>query len=93
MRSWIWRDRYRRARDWLFRGVADRLPRRVVYFALIRAWAYATTGKYGTTLVREVAAYKVVERWERTLSENKNKTEAELTIETLRKERHPHGKA
>jgi len=91
MRSWIWRERYRRARDWLFRGIADRLPRRVVYFALIRAWAYATTGDYSETVATEVTAETVVRRWERSFPENKNRTEAELTIESLRRETNHHG--
>lgn len=44
-------------------AIAKRLPRRVVYFALIRAWAFATTGRYGTTIATHITADEVVRRW------------------------------
>lgn len=44
---------------------AGRVPKRLVYFVVIRAWAYATTGKYGNTEARAITATEVVERWHR----------------------------
>jgi hypothetical protein len=45
--------------------VAWWLPRKVVYFAVIRAWAHATDGQYGSTVVPEVTADVVLRRWGR----------------------------
>jgi hypothetical protein len=53
-----WKDRVAGQLAWW-------LPRRVVYFALIRGWAYATTGRYGSTIAPEVTADEVLRRWER----------------------------
>jgi len=44
------------------------LPNEVVYYVLIRAWAYATTGKYSNEIVGEVTADEMIRRWG---SENK----------------------
>lgn len=44
--------------------VADLLPRRLVYFALIRAVAHATQGKWGHTEVPKIPAMEVASRWE-----------------------------
>ena len=38
--------------------IAWRLPRRVLYFSVIRAWAIATTGEYSD---REATSVKVIE--------------------------------
>ena len=46
------------------RWLANRLPKWVVYFATIRLIAYATTGKYGNTIVPELGAMEAVQRWE-----------------------------
>ena len=50
-------------RETLYRWIAQHLPRRVVYHAVIRAAAFATTGKYGSTVVPEVTAMDVIYRW------------------------------
>lgn len=47
------------------RWIAYLLPKRVVYWAMIRAGAYATDGKYGSTVVPEVTLVDVLERWEK----------------------------
>ena len=44
--------------------IADHLPRKVVYFATIRAWAHATTEEYSSTTATEVTAVEVLDRWE-----------------------------
>lgn len=50
------------------RFVANLLPKRVVYFAAIRLGAYATSGKYGDTLVPELPLMDALGRWEKQLS-------------------------
>jgi hypothetical protein len=50
--------------DKFWQWVAARLPKRLVYFASIRLIAYATTGKYGTTIVPELSAMDALQRWE-----------------------------
>ena len=47
------------------RWIANHLPQRIVYHALIRAWAYATTGGWSHELATSIAASEVVARWER----------------------------
>ena len=49
----------------LIRVIVWQLPRRVVYWAAIRALAHATTGKYGTQIVPELMAMDVLKRWDR----------------------------
>jgi hypothetical protein len=44
--------------------VVFHLPKKAIYFALIRAWAYATTGKYGHVCVYTLSMYDVVKVWE-----------------------------
>jgi hypothetical protein len=59
IRRWRW-WRYRsRTAHW----IAWHLPPGVVYHALIRAWAHATTGPYGHEEAPGVLATDVVERW------------------------------
>ena len=50
------------------RWVADRLPRLIVYFALIRAWVNATTGQWSDQDIGKVTADEMCERWEKTTS-------------------------
>ena len=51
----------------LDRRVAWKLPDRVVYHAAIRLTAYATVGRYSTTVVPELSAMDAVGRWEKDL--------------------------
>jgi hypothetical protein len=44
--------------------IAYRLPRSVVYWAMIRAGAEVTTGKYGNTLVPELTFMDALKRYE-----------------------------
>lgn len=48
-----------RSKDWIATKIAWALPRRVVGWAFIRVWVYATTGRYGSedgTAIRAVDA-------------------------------------
>jgi hypothetical protein len=51
-------------RDAICRWVADRLPRRVVYFCGVRLWVHATKGKYNRENVGNTAVVDALERWE-----------------------------
>lgn len=50
--------------DKIAQFIANHLPRRVVYFVLIRAWAYCTTGKWGSTVVGTLTVERALKRWE-----------------------------
>ena len=52
-------------KDWIAVAVARRLPDRVKYWAAIDVCAFATTGRYSSTVVPEVRAVEVLERWHR----------------------------
>jgi ribosomal protein L39E len=51
-------------RDRIPQWIARHLPRKVVYFAAIRVWANATTGKYGHTNAVETKCDEAIKRWE-----------------------------
>jgi len=60
MSSKTWLERLQDAvRKW----VANHLPHGVVYFAVVRVWAYATTGKYDGTEVDELTVSESLSRW------------------------------
>ena len=44
--------------------LAYQLPKSVIYFAVIRAWAYATTGEWSKESPLEVTAETVLRRWD-----------------------------
>jgi len=46
----------------LFR-LAMWLPKRLVYFCLIRCISYGTTGRYSIEVVQEVTAMDILDRW------------------------------
>ena len=46
----------------LARWIADHLPRRVVYFAVVRAWAEATTGQWSDTEATGITASTMLSR-------------------------------
>ena len=48
----------------LVRWVAWHLPRYLVMWCYIRVVAYATTGKYGNTVVPELTAMDALRRWD-----------------------------
>lgn len=60
-----------RLRWWLSRQAEARtmqfvwlLPRGLVYWAVIRCWAYGTTGPYGTTEPDSLTWSEALRRWE-----------------------------
>lgn len=58
--------RYKVHRFWhdgLPAKVANLLPRKVVYWCAIRLGAYATTGKYGNTVVTELDLMEAIKRY------------------------------
>ena len=58
-KSWVYRVK---EKYWFW--VSKKVPNKLVYFVLIRAWAYATCGKYGTTNATEITMDEVIRRWE-----------------------------
>ena len=49
----------------LSRWLANRLPKRVVYFAVVRLVAYATTGDYKMTSATTLGVMDALKRWEK----------------------------
>jgi hypothetical protein len=44
---------------------AYKLPKRIVYWAAIRMAAYASSGRYSTTIVPHLTVMDALERWEK----------------------------
>ncbi len=44
--------------------LAYKLPKKLVYFCVIRVFANATTGKYGKQMVSELTFIEAINRWE-----------------------------
>lgn len=44
--------------------IAFSLPKQIAYYATIRTWAYATTGKYGSTHAPSITIAEVLDRWD-----------------------------
>ena len=62
----------RRFWTWL----AWKLPRPLVYWAVIRAGVHATTGPYSSQIVPETTLPDVLKRWDDTYQETKGADEA-----------------
>ena len=45
-----------------YRWLSYKLPKNLIYFAVIRAWANATTGEYGSEVATSITCDKVIER-------------------------------
>ena len=48
-------------KDTISQKIAKLLPKNIVYFAIIRAWA---TGKYSNQVVPDVTMEQLIKRWE-----------------------------
>jgi hypothetical protein len=61
-----WRVRAARERwaERLARGIAFRLPKRIVRWAYIRVGAHATTGAHENTVVPDLSMMDALQRWE-----------------------------
>lgn len=44
-------------------AIAWMLPKRLVYWAAVRLFSHATTGRYGHTVVPELTATEALRRW------------------------------
>lgn len=51
-------------RDRIPRSIAQRLPRRVVYFAVVRAWVFSQSGAYATEHPTDVRTFETAKRWD-----------------------------
>ncbi len=54
----------KRLREWICIKIAWALPKEVVKWCFYRMSAYATTGKYGNTLVPGLSWEVIAKRWE-----------------------------
>lgn len=59
-RAW----RYRAKTD-IYQWIAHRLPARLRYFAAIDVGAYASTGRYGNTIVPDLTVMDAIDRFAR----------------------------
>lgn len=50
---------------WFWHWLARLMPARLVYWAVIRAGAHATTGRYGSTIAPGVTLDRILGRWSR----------------------------
>lgn len=63
--GFLFRHHLWRLKERVARFIVDHLPPRIVYFTLIRAWVFGTSGKYSSTDVTEVTCSKIIKRWEK----------------------------
>lgn len=47
-----------------YQTIAWLLPKKLIYFCLIRGWANATTGKYEDTDATKITVAMMVKRWD-----------------------------
>ncbi|HML21866.1 MAG TPA: hypothetical protein PKD09_09470 [Aggregatilinea sp.] len=64
-----WRLKYLKARipvlqEQLIMWIVWHLPRKLIYFAVIRCWAHGTTGQYGMTSPDDLGWGEALDRWE-----------------------------
>lgn len=65
--KWLWNDRkYLLGRKWdaFIRGIAWKLPRRLVMWCYFRVAAHATTGEYENTVTCDLTMMDAVKRWD-----------------------------
>ncbi len=49
--------------DNIYRWIARKLPKRIIYFVVIEVWAKTTSGEYGNTVVNELTIEKALNRY------------------------------
>ena len=59
-----YQNRLRVRAEKLIMAFVWRLPRRVIYFAVIRVWSHGTTGKFGGTHPDDLGWGEALRRWE-----------------------------
>lgn len=63
--AWFFRRHtIERVKEDAMHWLARHLPRRLATWSFITVVAYATTGKYGDTVVPELSAMEALKRWE-----------------------------
>jgi len=53
----------RRRMDRFWRWLSFKLPKKLVYYATIRLWAFSTTGTWGDTEVTGLSISEALKRW------------------------------
>jgi len=69
----FWEENFKpyKWKDEITRKIAWKLPRRLIVWCYVRVVAYATTGKYGNTVVPELGAMEALGRYEQDHSAHK----------------------
>ena len=74
-------------KEFISQKIAYLLPKRVVYFALIRAWSKASTNKYSSEIISNILMEEVIKRWEEEVEEKhvtfSNQKAKALSVEQL----------
>jgi hypothetical protein len=55
-----------RIREALPKAIARNMPRRIVYWCIIRVWAESTAGKWETSSPRKMRIETALDRWKET---------------------------
>ena len=55
-----------RYKNTFYKWLADRLPKKLVYFTTIRLLIFATTGEYSNTNTESIRAITTLRRWKKT---------------------------
>lgn len=61
MNAFLYRTGLYKVNVWQW--LANKLPKRLVYFAVIRVWAHGTTGTFGATQPIELTVDEAIRRW------------------------------
>lgn len=61
--NWLWYWHVKRRLSHVPFTIARWMPRWLVYHCSLRMIAYATSGKYGHTIVPEMTALEALDRW------------------------------
>ncbi len=66
MRMMYWRIKFwiRRNREKLYMWFIWKLPRSLMYFAVIRVWAHGTQHQWGTTAPNDLTWEEALKRWD-----------------------------
>ena len=48
-----------------YQTIAWWLPKKLIYFCLIRGWANSTTGEHSETVASEISADEMIKRWDK----------------------------
>jgi len=59
----MFKEKLKKIHDKFWMGLAWHMPRKLVYWCVVRATGFATTGKYSDTILPEITAAEVADRF------------------------------